>query len=293
MLVRRLSILALLTGSPFLLANCSSDGSPGPTAGAPSSSAGSSAAGSAAAGQPSAGAPAGGSAAAIAGGGSTSVAGGGAGGSIAVAGSATGGTGTGGTGTGGAAVAGGSNMGAGAAGKAGGGSGGSAGGGTTGGFTLTSTEIVGGMTIPEAHTCDGKGGQMNWGVAPSFKWTNPPAGTMSYAFFMIDWTLTMMASPDVNGYHSAAWNIPTTITEFPKGWGATNVGTGKVINGGYLGPCPPNGPDTYHMIIMALPMASYTITGTGTADVKKAYDMLKGVALATAELTGTYKKKAP
>jgi len=133
---------------------------------------------------------------------------------------------------------------------------------------------------------------MNWGVAPSFKWSNPPAGTMSYAFFMIDWTLTMATSPDVNGYHSAAWNIPTTTTQVAKGWTLTDLGTGvKGINGGYLGPCPPNGPDTYHMIILALPMASYTINGAGTAGVKSAYEMLKGVALASAELTGTYKKK--
>jgi hypothetical protein len=45
------------------------------------------------------------------------------------------------------------------------------------------------------------------------------------------------------------------------------------------------------MIILALPMASYTINGAGTAGVKSAYEMLKGVALASAELAGTYKKK--
>jgi len=148
------------------------------------------------------------------------------------------------------------------------------------------------MTIPEAHTCDGGGGTMNWGIAPSFTWSNPPAGTMSYAFFMIDWTLTMGTSPTDNGYHSAAWNIPTTTTQLAKGWAAADLGTGaKVANGGYLGPCPPSGTDTYHMIIMALPMATYNVTGTGVAGVKAAYNMLKGVALASAELTGTYKKK--
>jgi phosphatidylethanolamine-binding protein (PEBP) family uncharacterized protein len=133
---------------------------------------------------------------------------------------------------------------------------------------------------------------MDWGVAPSFKWENPPAGTMSYAFFMIDWTLTMGASPSVNGNHSGAWNIPTTLTSLAKGWDVAALGaSAKAINGGYLGPCPPSGTDTYHMIIMALPMASYTINGTGTAGVKSAYEMLKGVALGTAEITGTYMKK--
>jgi len=288
MLVRRLPSLALLAGLPLLLAHCSSDtNSGGGSAGTPSS-AGTGAGGSVGvAGQASAGAPAGGSVA-VAGGGSTGVAGSGVAGAAAgsAAGGASAGSGGASGGSGGGSSAGAAN--GGSAGKAGGGSGGS----TSGSFTLSSTEIVDGMTIPEAHTCDGKGGFMDWGVAPSFKWSNPPAGTMSYAFFMIDWTLTMGASPSVNGYHSGAWNIPTTLTQLSKGWAAADLGTSaKSINGGYLGPCPPSGTDTYHMIIMALPMASYTITGSGTAGVKTAYDMLKGVALASAELTGTYKKK--
>ena len=276
-------MLAVLVGLPIVLANCGSDSSDGGSAGAPPAVAGSpGTAGTAAAGTPGvAGSPA------VGGGGSTSVGGGGAtsaggGGSTSVGGSGGASAGSGGA----SAGAGGSG------GKAGSGAGGGSGGGTTGGtFTLTSTEIAGGMTIPEAHTCDGKGGFMDWGVAPSFKWSNPPAGTMSYAFFMIDWTLTMGASPTDNGYHSAAWNIATTVTQLPKGWGATDVGSAKVINGGYLGPCPPSGTDTYHMIVMALPMATYTISGSGVTAVKAAYNQLKGVALATAELTGTYKKK--
>jgi phosphatidylethanolamine-binding protein (PEBP) family uncharacterized protein len=284
-LVRRLPALALLACLPIVLANCSSDTETPGGAGAPSSAGKAGAVGSA--GQPGgAGAPAGGSS--TGGAGSSSVAGGGTGG--AAAGSAGASTTA---GSGGASGGAGGGSSAGAAGKAGGGSGGGSGGTTGGTFTLTSVEIVNGMKIPEAHTCDGKGGQMDWGVAPSFKWSNPPAGTMSYAFFMIDWTLTMKAMPDQNGYHSGAWNIPTTITELPKGWGATNVTGAKVINGGYLGPCPPMGTDTYHMIIMALPMASYTAlnSASGTGGVKTAYDTLKAVALATAEVTGTYIQK--
>jgi len=111
---------------------------------------------------------------------------------------------------------------------------------------------------------------------------------MSYAFFTIDWTLTMGASEDVNGYHSAAWNIPTSITSLDSGWGGADLPGATIINDAYLGPCPPAGPDTYHVIVMALPMASYTISASGTMGVKTAYNMLKDVALASAEITGTY-----
>jgi len=281
MFVRRLPTLALLAALPILLANCGSDSNGGGGgAGAPSSSAGSSGS-PAVAGAPAAGAPATGAGApSVGGGGSSSV---GGGGSASVAGGGSGGTSTGGTGTGGGSAGGNS---AGGAGKAGGGSGG-----TTGGtLTLTSAEITAGMTFPEVHTCDGGGGTMGFGTSPSFKWANPPAGTMSYAFFMIDWSLTMGATSSLNGYHSMAVNIPTTITEVAKGW--TTVTGAKVINGGYLGPCPAAGAtDQYHMIIMAMPMASYTTTGSGTAGVKAAYDQLKPLAIGTAEIIAPYKRK--
>lgn len=286
MFVRRVRALTFLCTLPFVLANCSSDDTPPANSAGTSAIAGTSSGGS---GSGSGGASAGASTAGMTTGGSTTA---GSGGKAGSASGGSGGAATAGGGAGGAATGGGGASAGSGTGGASGGSGGTGGGSTGGTFKLTSAEIMDGMTIPEAHTCDGKGGTMDWGVAPSFKWENPPAGTMSYAFFMIDWTLTMKATPDVNGYHSAAWNIPTTITSLNKGWGLTDLGaSAKGINGGYLGPCPPNGPDTYHMIVMALPMASYTISATGTAGVRSTYDMLKGVALGTAELTGTYKKK--
>jgi phosphatidylethanolamine-binding protein (PEBP) family uncharacterized protein len=217
------------------------------------------------------------------------------GGGTASGGAGSGGASSGGAGSGGAASGGASSGGAGSGGAASGGAGTGGDGAGTGGdsgsgeFTLTSAEITDGEPIPAAHTCDGGGGQGGWGISPSLKWENPPEGTMSYAFFMIDWTLTMGASSDVNGYHSAAWNIPTTITELDLSWtAAADLPGATAINGGYFGPCPPSGTDTYHLIIMALPMASYTLNGAGTQGVKAAYDMLKDVALDTAEVTGTY-----
>lgn len=281
MLVRRLPAFVVIGSMPFLLTNCSSDDPPPANNGGSSASAGTSSGGAVSGSGGASGGASGGMATA---GTTTSGSGGQAG---SATGGSSGGVASGGGGAGGVATGGGG------AGTGGGGGGaGGTGGGTGGTFKLTSAEITDGQPIPEAHTCDGGGGQMNWGVAPSFKWENPPAGTMSYAFFMIDWTLTMKAMPDVNGYHSAAWNIPTSVTSLNKGWGTADVGSGaKVINGGYLGPCPPMGTDTYHMIVMALPMATYTISGMGTSGVRTAYDQLKGVALATAEVTGTYVKK--
>lgn len=175
-----------------------------------------------------------------------------------------------------------------------GGGDGSGGGNGGGEFTLTSTDwVTDGAPIDPKHTCAGGGGQLNWGVAPQLTWTNPPEGTMSYAFFMIDWTLTMNGGTDVNGYHSGAWNIPSSIMELDSEWtAAADLPGAKSINGGYLGPCPNQGAvsgktDTYHMIVMALPDASYTLNGSGTSGVKTAYDTLKAEAIEIVEITGT------
>jgi phosphatidylethanolamine-binding protein (PEBP) family uncharacterized protein len=148
-----------------------------------------------------------------------------------------------------------------------------------------------GEAIPAAHTCAGGGGQNNWGEAPPLAWSGVPEGTMSFAFFMIDDTLTTKQPPDQNGYHSGAWNIPTTITELPQGFTPTDLDGATAINGAYLGPCPnlisQGNTDTYKLHVLALPMASYAITGSGTAGVKAAWEMLKDVALGDAVLTGT------
>lgn len=203
------------------------------------------------------------------------------GGAPSAGGAPAGGASSGGASSGGETAAGGSS------------SGGSATGGSSGGeFTLTSAEFEDGEEIPAAHTCEGGGGQMNWGQAPSLKWENPPEGTMSYAFFMIDETLTTKQPPDVNGNHSGVWNIPTSITELPLGWTiAANLSGATGINGGYLGPCPnlitQGNTDKYNLILLALPEASYTVSGNGTSGVRDAYAMLKAEALAEAILSGT------
>lgn len=210
-------------------------------------------------------------------------------------GARTGGSSSGGAAAGGAAAGGASSGGAAAGGAAAGGAaagGASTGGGSSGDFTVTSTAFEDGESIPPAHTCEGGGGQMNWGAAPALKWENPPEGTMSYAFFMIDETLTTKQPPDVNGNHSGAWNIPTTITELPDGWTvAANLTGATAINGGYLGPCPnlvTNGnTDKYNLIVLALPEATYSITASGTAGVRDTYAQLKAEALAEAVLSGT------
>ena len=114
---------------------------------------------------------------------------------------------------------------------------------------------------------------------------------MSYAFFVIDMTLTGKEPPDVNGNHSAAWNIPTTITSLEEGWGLADLDGAEGINGGYLGPCPnlvtQGNTDTYHLILLAMPEASYDLNYTMPAGVRDAYAELSAKALEEVFIEGT------
>jgi|GEM_PF-1032002 len=204
--------------------------------------------------------------------------------------SSSGGAGTGGVGTGGAGSGGAGTGGAGTGGAGTGGAG--TGGGGSGEFTMTTTAWTSGDPIPEGHTCADpqSRGQNGWGAAPDLMIANPPEGTMSYAFFMID--ITLADQGNVNGNHSGAWNIPTTITSLAEGWGLADLDGAAGINGGYLGPCPnmsaaTSNNDTYHLILLAMPEASYTGTGTGTAGVRDTYADLKAQALEEIFIEGT------
>jgi len=225
----------------------------------------------------------------------------GTGGSSSGGATGTGGAGSGGAGTGGTqAGSGGSASGGAASGGAqatggetatggdtasggGDGSGGDEGGGE---FTFTSAEITEGMPFPEKHTCAGGGGTFSFGLAPSFEWTDAPTGTMSFAMVMIDKTL--VDGDNVLGYHSAFWNVAPSVTSLPAEFGVSDLGQGaQSIQNGYLGPCPGGELHTYEFHMYALPMATYTVAGTGTTGVKAALELFEAEATEIALLTAT------
>jgi len=266
-------LLTLALTSPLALVACSSTVTPTPgTGGSPSTGGTVGAGGTSTGGTASGGTASGGTAS----------------GGTSTGGTSSGGAGTGGAGTGGAGTGGAGTSGAGTGGAGTGGSG-------SGDFTMTTTAWTSGDPIPEGHTCadPASRGQNGWGAAPDLMIANPPEGTMSYAFFMIDMTLAVdKQPPDVNGNHSGAWNIPTTITSLEEGWTLADLDGATGINGGYLGPCPnmssaTSNNDTYHLILLAMPEASYTGTGTGTAGVRDTYADLKAQALEEIFIEGT------
>jgi len=145
-------------------------------------------------------------------------------------------------------------------GEAGGGMGGE--GGTMGGgtFTITSTWEDGGM-FPAANRCADESIFGAPGPSPALMWTNPPAGTMSFAITLTDnsndfahWTIY-----DIPGATTMLpANVPTGATTMPAG--SKQSANNNFLAGGapgYFGPCGTNTtPNPYEFRIYAIDVAA-------------------------------------
>lgn len=147
---------------------------------------------------------------------------------------------------------------------------------------LTSSAFAHNKSIPERFTCDGSN------VSPPLEWSEPPAGTRSFALVCSD--------PDAPGglwYHWAIYDIPPSTRALPEHWSHALPGVPQGRNDfglvGYNGPCPPRGkPHRYVFKLYALKAEGLGLgPGARCREVEAAAGTL---ALVTAELVGRYKR---
>jgi Raf kinase inhibitor-like YbhB/YbcL family protein len=142
---------------------------------------------------------------------------------------------------------------------------------------LTSPAFADGEPIPATYTCDGGD------VSPPLEWTAPPERTASLALCLDD--------PDAGRYpftHWLAWGLPAAEGSLGDGEAAVAEGRNDFGARGYRGPCPPPGKD--HRYVFAL-HALDTELDLGPSDRRLSFDAaIDGHVLATAQLTGTYKR---
>jgi len=278
MSARKISTLLVFGAGSLFLANCSDDATPGPASAGSASVAG--------------------GGAATGGGGASTVGGASAGGSVSAGGAGTssgsgsagtpsGGTtaGTGGAGGGSASSGAGTGGSAGAAGSSGSGSGGGSGG--SGTFALTSADLMNGATFQDKNTCNGKA--FGDDESPAFAWTEPPAGTKSFALTFIDITLTATNTANPLGHHWMAYNIPAATralpADLPDGATLTTPVALKQVPSGYLGPCPGGTLDSYEFTLYALNVETID-PGAGTSLTKAMVDKIKAASIGSAVLSG-------
>ncbi len=147
---------------------------------------------------------------------------------------------------------------------------------------LSSPAFADGQPIPMVYTGEGKD------FSPPLDWTEPPAGTKSFALICDD-----PDAPMGTWVHWVVFNIPPSLrmlkenfskeAQLPDGarQGRTDFG-----QPGYGGPYPPSGTHRYFFKLYALDAA---LTVAGKAAKHDLVQSMKGHVLAEATLMGTYK----
>jgi Raf kinase inhibitor-like YbhB/YbcL family protein len=149
-------------------------------------------------------------------------------------------------------------------------------------FALTSASFGNGGGIAKKFTCDGDD------VSPQLSWTEPPAGTKSFALLADD-----PDAPVGNWNHWTLWNVPessrslaenlSNAARLPDG---TSQGVNDFRKVGYNGPCPPPGtPHRYYFKLFALDEKLDLKQNARKQDLEAA---MRGHILAETEWMGRY-----
>jgi hypothetical protein len=152
------------------------------------------------------------------------------------------------------------------------------------GFSLRSSSFEHQGSIPAKHTCQGDE------AAPPLAWSDPPAGTVSFALIVDDPDAPDPRAPKMTWVHWVVYNLPASTKGLPDG-GKVPAGALEGVNdwkhASWNGPCPPIGRHRYVFKLYALDQALGDLKKPTKAQLEKA---MEGHTLAKAELVGTYQK---
>lgn len=147
-------------------------------------------------------------------------------------------------------------------------------------FVIQSTAFSNNEKIPVVYTCDGKD------ISPPLSWTNPPAGTKSFALIVTD-----PDAPNPPFFHWVVYNIPANstalvenINNFPQG---TLIGGNSWNKTRYNGPCPPKGTINHHYVFTVYAIGQ-NLNLDKNADGLAVLQALNNHILGSAELVGIY-----
>lgn len=158
-------------------------------------------------------------------------------------------------------------------------------------FEVTSPDIANGGTVPQKFVFN-RMGCTGANVSPALAWSDPPAGTRSFAVLVHD--------PDAPTGGAGFWHwvvidIPANAKGVPQGAGAGKglpAGSHQITTDfgtpGYGGPCPPVGdpPHHYNFTVYALKVDGLQLPPHPTASLTGF--MVNMNALGKATLVATY-----
>lgn len=151
-------------------------------------------------------------------------------------------------------------------------------------LSVSSSAFQDGAQIPSKYTCQGQD------VSPPVEWSEPPAGTQSFALIMED-----LDAPGGVFTHWVLFNIPSHTRELPEALSTQAELPSGALQGkndfgtsGYGGPCPPPGrPHRYRFSLYAV---DQQLELRADASKKQVIDAMQGHVLAQGQLTGTYQR---
>jgi Raf kinase inhibitor-like YbhB/YbcL family protein len=141
--------------------------------------------------------------------------------------------------------------------------------------------------IPAKYTREGAD------VSPPLAWSDPPAGTKSFALVVDDPDAPDPAAPKRVWVHWVVYDLPAGTRELPENAArrslppGSHAGTNDWQRPGYGGPCPPIGRHRYFHKLYALDVALGERGALTRAELEKA---IAGHVLAQAEPVGTRQK---
>ncbi|MDQ6611372.1 MAG: YbhB/YbcL family Raf kinase inhibitor-like protein [Gemmatimonadota bacterium] len=159
-------------------------------------------------------------------------------------------------------------------------------------FTLTSTDVKTGATIPNHQVFNGMGCTGD-NVSPQLAWKGAPAGTKSFAVTVYD-----PDAPTGSGWwHWMVYNLPASTTSLPAGAGGR---TTKLMPAGGVqgptdfgvaawgGPCPPVGDKAHHYVFTVYALKTDHLDIPAGASSAMLGFNLHGNMLAKASFTALY-----
>jgi len=155
-------------------------------------------------------------------------------------------------------------------------------------FALRSPSFEHQGAIPGKHTCEGSD------AAPALAWSDPPAGTKSFALIVDDPDAPDPRAPKMTWVHWVLYNLPASARALPEAATAADLppGAREGLNDwkrpGYRGPCPPIGRHRYFHKLYALDAELPDLREPTKAQLEGA---MQGHVLAEAQLVGTYEKR--
>lgn len=153
-------------------------------------------------------------------------------------------------------------------------------------LTVTSAAFAEGGMLPTRFTCEGEE------VSPPLTWSDPPAGTKSFALVIEDPDAPDPNSPKRKTFvHWIVYDLSPSTRALPEGAKKAPAGArdGENDSGrvGYRGPCPPSGQHRYVFNVYALDIALPDLNKPHAADLDRA---MSGHVIAQGRLVGKYEK---